>query len=184
MLFLYIHQLQFIIHKVKQGRPTPTKLSNAMGSMYAAVIFIGLQNSASVQPVVDVERTVFYRELAAGMYSALAYAFSQVTRSLMLYICRLFYICNVFLCPLLVKFLLLLQAIVEIPYIFSQTVLYGVLVYAMISFQWTAAKIFWYLFFMFFTYSGMIAVSLTPNQNFSMILPEYFQHHGTSFRVL
>ena len=96
MSFLYIHQLQFIIHKVKQGRPTPTKLSNAMGSMYAAVIFIGLQNSASVQPVVDVERTVFYRELAAGMYSALAYAFSQVTRSLMLYICRLFYICNVF----------------------------------------------------------------------------------------
>lgn len=96
MLFLYIHQLQFIIHKVKHGRSMPTKLSNAMGSMHAAVIFIGLQNSASVQPVVDVERTVFYRELAAGMYSALAYAFSQVTRSLMLYICRLFYICNVF----------------------------------------------------------------------------------------
>uniref|UniRef100_F6HXD9 ABC-2 type transporter transmembrane domain-containing protein n=1 Tax=Vitis vinifera TaxID=29760 RepID=F6HXD9_VITVI len=115
-----------MLWKLGNKWPTPTKLSNAMGSMYAAVIFIGLQNSASVQPVVDVERTVFYRELAAGMYSALAYAFSQ--------------------------------AIVEIPYIFSQTVLYGVLVYAMISFQWTAAKIFWYLFFMFFTYSGMIAL--------------------------
>ena len=51
-----------------------------MGSMYAAVIFLGVQNSSSVQPVVAVERTVFYRERAAGMYSALPYAFAQVTR--------------------------------------------------------------------------------------------------------
>ena len=53
-------------------------LSNAMGSMYAAVLFLGVQNAASVQPVVSVERTVFYREKAAGMYSAMAYAFAQV----------------------------------------------------------------------------------------------------------
>lgn len=51
---------------------------NAMGSMYAAVLFIGVKNSNSVQPVVAVERTVFYRERAAGMYSALPYAFAQV----------------------------------------------------------------------------------------------------------
>jgi hypothetical protein len=50
-----------------------------MGSMYAAVLFLGIQNSSSVQPVVAVERTVFYRERAAGMYSALPYAFAQVT---------------------------------------------------------------------------------------------------------
>lgn len=49
-----------------------------MGSMYAAVIYIGVQNSGSVQPVVVVERTVFYRERAAGMYSAFPYAFGQV----------------------------------------------------------------------------------------------------------
>ncbi|RVW28721.1 ABC transporter G family member 40 [Vitis vinifera] len=52
-------------------------LSNAMGSMYAAVIFLGFQNGQSVQPVVVVERTVFYRERAAGMYSAMPYAFAQ-----------------------------------------------------------------------------------------------------------
>ena len=51
---------------------------NAMGSMYATVMFLGFQNTASVQPVVAVERTVFYRERAAGMYSALPYAFGQV----------------------------------------------------------------------------------------------------------
>lgn len=53
-------------------------LINAMGSMYAAVLFLGVQNASAVQPVVAVERTVFYRERAAGMYSAFPYAFGQV----------------------------------------------------------------------------------------------------------
>jgi hypothetical protein len=53
-------------------------LFNAVGSMYAAVLYIGVQNSGAVQPVVVVERTVFYRERAAGMYSAFPYAFGQV----------------------------------------------------------------------------------------------------------
>lgn len=53
-------------------------LFNAMGSMYAAVLFVGFQNSTSIQPIVAIERTVFYRERAAGMYSALPYAFGQV----------------------------------------------------------------------------------------------------------
>ncbi|KAG5607591.1 hypothetical protein H5410_029083 [Solanum commersonii] len=52
-------------------------LLNAMGSMYAATLFLGVQNCSSVQPVVAVERTVFYRERAAGMYSALPYVFVQ-----------------------------------------------------------------------------------------------------------
>ena len=54
-------------------------LANAMGSMYAAVLFLGIQNSSSVQPVVAVERTVFYRERAAGMYSAMPYAIAQAS---------------------------------------------------------------------------------------------------------
>jgi hypothetical protein len=49
-----------------------------MGSMYSAVLFIGIMNCTSVQLVVAVERTVFYRERAAGMYSAFPYAFGQV----------------------------------------------------------------------------------------------------------
>lgn len=49
-----------------------------MGSMYTAVVYIGVQNGMSVQPVVSTERTVFYRERAAGMYSALPYAIGQV----------------------------------------------------------------------------------------------------------
>lgn len=59
-------------------RSTRQDLFNAVGALYASVMFIGIQNSMMVQPVVDVERTVFYREKAAGMYSALPYAFGQV----------------------------------------------------------------------------------------------------------
>ena len=42
-------------------------LFNAMGSMYTAILFIGVQNACSVQPVVAVERTVFFREKAGGI---------------------------------------------------------------------------------------------------------------------
>ncbi|XP_059644555.1 pleiotropic drug resistance protein 1 isoform X2 [Cornus florida] len=122
-------------------------LFNAMGSMYAAVLFIGVQNATSVQPVVAIERTVFYRERAAGMYSALPYAFGQVA--------------------------------IELPYIFVQTVIYGVIVYAMIGFDWTVTKFFWYLFFMYFTFLyftfyGMMTVAVTPNHNIAAIVSSAF----------
>ncbi|KAF3677235.1 Pleiotropic drug resistance protein 3 [Capsicum annuum] len=122
-------------------------LLNAMGSMYAATLFLGVQNSSSVQPVVAVERTVFYRERAAGMYSALPYAFGQV--------------------------------VIEIPYVFVQAAFYGIIVYAMIGFEWTAAKFFWYFFIMYFTllyftFYGMMTVAVTPNQNVASIVAAFF----------
>lgn len=46
--------------------------------MFAAVLFLGATNAATVQPAIAIERTVFYREKAAGMYSAIPYAISQV----------------------------------------------------------------------------------------------------------
>ncbi|KAJ8445587.1 hypothetical protein Cgig2_012475 [Carnegiea gigantea] len=130
------------------GKTTRTQdLINAMGSMYAAVLFLGVQNASSVQPVVAVERTVFYREKAAGMFSALPYAFAQ--------------------------------ALIEIPYVFMQAAVYGILVYAMIGFEWTAAKFFWYLFFMFFTllyftFYGMMSVAITPNHHVASIVAAAF----------
>ncbi|XP_057454234.1 pleiotropic drug resistance protein 1-like [Lotus japonicus] len=122
-------------------------LFNALGSMYTAVLFLGIQNSASVQPVVAVERTVFYRERAAGMYSALPYALAQV--------------------------------IIEIPYVFAQALSYGLIVYAMMGFEWTVEKFFWYLFFMFFTlcyftYYGMMTVAVTPNHHVASIVAAAF----------
>ncbi|KAL3650918.1 transcription factor [Castilleja foliolosa] len=92
---------------------TQQDLFNAMGSMYAAINFLGFQYGSTVQPVVAIERTVFYREKAAGMYSALPYAFSQF--------------------------------LIEIPYVFVQSIVYGLIVYSMMGFDWTAVKFFWFL---------------------------------------
>ncbi|KAM7513222.1 hypothetical protein LguiB_012097 [Lonicera macranthoides] len=122
-------------------------LFNAMGSMYAAVLFIGVQNATSVQPVVAVERTVFYRERAAGMYSALPYAFAQV--------------------------------MIELPNIFVQTIIYGLIVYSMIGFEWTVVKFFWHIFFMYFTllyftFYGMMTVAVTPNHTIAAIVSSGF----------
>ncbi|CAO2191404.1 unnamed protein product [Urochloa humidicola] len=126
---------------------TSQDLLNAMGSMYSAVMFIGIMNSTSVQPVVAVERTVFYRERAAGMYSAFPYAFGQV--------------------------------VIELLYALAQDILYGVIVYSMIGFEWTTAKFFWYLFFgyftlLYFTFYGMMAVGLTPNYHIASIVSSAF----------
>lgn len=48
--------------------------------MYSAVMFLGATNTSAVMSVVAVERTVFYRERAAGMYSPLSYAIAQVLK--------------------------------------------------------------------------------------------------------
>ncbi|GAV89222.1 LOW QUALITY PROTEIN: ABC_tran domain-containing protein/ABC2_membrane domain-containing protein/PDR_assoc domain-containing protein [Cephalotus follicularis] len=116
---------------------------NAMGSYYASVLFSGVQCSSSVQPVVGVERTIFYRERAAGMYSALPYALAQV--------------------------------MIELPYLLAQSAISGTIVYAMIGFERTAAKFFWYQFLnyfalLYFTFYGMMVAALTPNNQVSAIL--------------
>lgn len=124
-----------------------TTLRMVIGSMYTAVMFVGINNCSTVQPIVSIERTVFYRERAAGMYSAMPYAIAQV--------------------------------VIEIPYVFVQTTYYTLIVYAMMSFQWTAAKFFWFFFisyfsFLYFTYYGMMTVSISPNHEVASIFAAAF----------
>ncbi|XP_047970784.1 pleiotropic drug resistance protein 1-like [Salvia hispanica] len=126
---------------------TQQDLLNAMGSMYASINFLGFQYGSTVQPVVAIERTVFYRERAAGMYSALPYAFSQF--------------------------------LIEIPYVLVQSVVYGLIVYSMMGFDWTGEKFFWFLFFFFFSLLyfvlyGMMTVAVTPNHNVAAIISSFF----------
>lgn len=59
-------------------RETAQELMVVMGALYSANLFLGVNNASSVQPIVSIERTVFYREKAAGMYSPIAYAVAQV----------------------------------------------------------------------------------------------------------
>ncbi|KAG5010999.1 hypothetical protein JHK87_019514 [Glycine soja] len=53
-------------------------LFNVLGSMYIAVIFLGLNYCSTILPYVATERAVLYREKFAGMYSSTAYSFAQV----------------------------------------------------------------------------------------------------------
>lgn len=80
LLFLIIILLQSWNSKKQQD------LFNLLGSIYSAVMFLGASNASAVQPIVGIERTVFYRERAAGMYSAVPYAFGQVRRRIIFYI--------------------------------------------------------------------------------------------------
>uniref|UniRef100_A0A0D9XCM6 ABC transporter domain-containing protein n=1 Tax=Leersia perrieri TaxID=77586 RepID=A0A0D9XCM6_9ORYZ len=148
-VFTVIHSLVFgtMFWGIGRKRQNQQALFSAMGSMYSACLTIGLQSSTSIQPVVSVERTVFYRERASHMYSPLPYALGQV--------------------------------IIELPYIFLQTLIYGVLMYAMIGYEWTWAKFIWFMFFMYFTllyytFYGMMSVGLTPNYAMSTVVSTTF----------
>ncbi|CAN1282354.1 ABC transporter G family member 31 [Linum perenne] len=130
-------------------RDTTQSLFTVMGAMYGSCIFLGVSNASTVQPIVSIERTVFYREKAAGMHSPLAYAAAQV------------------------------EGIVEVPYIFAQTILYCFITYFMIGFDQNAGKFILYMVFMFltftyFTFWGMMAVGLTPNQNLAAVVSSAF----------
>lgn len=68
-----------------------------------------------------------------------------------------------------------MQLLVELPYVLVQSIMYGLVVYSTIGFDWTAAKFMWFFFFMFFTflyytYYGMMTVALTPNAPFAAIV--------------
>ncbi|KAL9660657.1 hypothetical protein QQ045_025474 [Rhodiola kirilowii] len=133
-------------------RDTTQDLYTVMGALYSACMFLGISNSSSVQPVVSIERTVFYRERAAGMYSPYPYALAQAS---------------------------FIQGLVEIPYILVQTIIYGVITFFMINFERTIKKFFMYLVFMFltftyFTFYGMMAVGLTPSQQLAAVISSAF----------
>nr|GEV71750.1 ABC transporter G family member 31 [Tanacetum cinerariifolium] len=132
---------------VGSKRDTTQNLMVLMGALYTAVMFLGVNNSSTVQPVIAIERTVFYRERAAGMYSAIPYAIAQ--------------------------------GLVEIPYIAVQTISYGIITYFMINFERTMGKFLLYLVFMFltftyFTFYGMVAIGLTPNQQMAAVVSSAF----------
>ncbi|PON71212.1 ABC type transporter protein [Trema orientale] len=117
-------------------RNTPKDLLNAMGSMYAAVFFIGVHNGSSVRKVVWIERLVYYREKAAGMYSAFPYTFAQV----MIEIPYIF--CQATVCSVIVYTMIGFEWTVE-------------------KFFW---YLFFTLFAMlYFTFYGMMVVAATPN---------------------
>ncbi|KAK6122137.1 hypothetical protein DH2020_044127 [Rehmannia glutinosa] len=68
-------------YNAERLRDSTQNLFVVLGALYASVMFLGVNNSSSVQPVISIERTVFYREKAAGMYSPFPFAFAQANFS-------------------------------------------------------------------------------------------------------
>ncbi|KAL9227633.1 hypothetical protein vseg_003301 [Gypsophila vaccaria] len=122
-------------------------LFNAMGSMYAACLFLGVENASSIRPVVGVERTVFYREKAAGLYSALPYALAQAFIEI----------------PYI-----LIQAILY------GTIVYTMIGFEwnVAKFLWYIY--FMFFTFLYFTYYGMMTVAVTPNHHIANIVASAF----------
>ena len=59
-------------------RGTEQQVYNTLGALLTSTLFMGILNSIFVQPVVGNERTVFYRERAAGMYSVAPWYLAMV----------------------------------------------------------------------------------------------------------
>ena len=58
-------------------RESAQDLGNILGSLYLAMLFLGIINSMTCQPVAYTERGVMYRERATGMYHELPFALAQ-----------------------------------------------------------------------------------------------------------
>ena len=128
-------------------RETQQDLFNAMGSMYSAILFIGITNGTAVQPVVSVERFVSYRERAAGMYSALSFAFAQVV----------------------IEFpYVFAQAIIYSSIFYSM----ASFLWTFDRFIWYL--FFMYFTMLYFTFYGMMTTAVTPNHNVAAIIAAPF----------
>ncbi|KAA8516691.1 hypothetical protein F0562_016803 [Nyssa sinensis] len=130
----------------------PTKarqqdLMNLLGAMYAAVFFLGASNASAVQSIVAIERTVFYRERAAGMYSALPFAFAQVA------------IETIYVAIQTFVYTLLLYSMISFEWEAAK-------------FLW----FYYYILmcFIYFTMYGMMVVALTPGHQIAAIVMSFF----------
>ncbi|CAH9122315.1 unnamed protein product [Cuscuta epithymum] len=149
--FLYVTIVALILGSIfwDMGTKKSTRqdLFNAMGSMYAAILFIGVQHASAVQPVVVVERTIFYREKAAGMYSAFPYAISQVVIEIPYIILQSAVYCGI------------VYAMVGFEWTPAK-------------FLWYFFMMFFSL--LYFTLYGMMCVAVTSNEGIAAIISVFF----------
>ncbi|KAF3454238.1 hypothetical protein FNV43_RR04685 [Rhamnella rubrinervis] len=132
---------------VGSKRHSTGDLFMVMGALYSSCLFLGVNNASSVQPVVSIERTVFYREKAAGMYSPFSYAAAQ----------GLVEIPYVILQTLIYGFITYFMINFEKDV--GKFLLY---------------MLFMFLTFTYFTFYGMMAVGLTSSQHMAAVISSAF----------
>uniref|UniRef100_A0A0D9XIH8 ABC transporter domain-containing protein n=1 Tax=Leersia perrieri TaxID=77586 RepID=A0A0D9XIH8_9ORYZ len=131
-----------IFWNVGMKRESTEDILLIMGSLYSACLFLGVNNASSVQPVVSVERTVYYRERAAKMYSSFPYAAAQGLVEIP------------YIAVQTLIFGLVTYFMVNYERNIRKLVLY---------------LIYMFLTFTYFTFYGMVAVGLTPTQHMASV---------------
>ncbi|CAI5477819.1 unnamed protein product [Closterium sp. Yama58-4] len=56
---------------------TPQQIVNVTGALCTTALFLGWSNIATIQPIIAMERSIYYRERGAGMFVAIPYALAQ-----------------------------------------------------------------------------------------------------------
>ncbi|KAG8091552.1 hypothetical protein GUJ93_ZPchr0012g20034 [Zizania palustris] len=136
-----------IFWNVGMKRESTEDLLLIMGALYAACLFLGVNNASSVQPVVSVERTVYYRERAAKMYSSFPYAAAQGLVEIP------------YIAVQTLIFGLITYFMINYERNIRKLVLY---------------LIYMFLTFTYFTFYGMVAVGLTPTQQTAAVVSSAF----------
>ncbi|KAL5806630.1 hypothetical protein ACOSQ4_029363 [Xanthoceras sorbifolium] len=124
-------------------RDSTQALFMVMGALYSACLFLGVNNASSVQPIVSIERTVFYRERAAGMYAPFSYAAAQG-------LVEIPYI--------------LVQTIIY------RIITYFMVNFERTASKFFLYILFMFLTFTYFTFYGMMAVGLSPNPDLADVI--------------
>ncbi|CAN1747659.1 ABC transporter G family member 39 [Linum perenne] len=120
---------------------------NLLGATYCSVAFLGGSCASGVMPVVSIERTILYREKAAGMYSELAYAIAQVSIET-IYVALQTFIYSV-----------ILFLMIGYPWHAS-------------NFLWFYFFVF--MSFLYYTLYGMMLLALTPSYPIAAIAMSFF----------
>ncbi|CAI0467875.1 unnamed protein product [Linum tenue] len=132
---------------VGSQRDTTRALFTVMGALYSSCVVLGVSNASTVQSGVSIERTVFYREKAAGMYSPLSYAAAQG-------IVEIPYI--------------------AVQTILYSIITYFMINFERDAGKFFMYMVFMFLTFSYFTFFGMMAVGLTATQSLSVVVSSSF----------
>ncbi|KAK7275991.1 hypothetical protein RIF29_17120 [Crotalaria pallida] len=149
LIFTAISALIFgtVFWDVGTKRSSTQDLMVVMGALYSACLFLGVNNASSVQPIVSIERTVFYREKAAGMYSPIAYAAAQG---------------------------LIEVPYIAVQTILFGIITYFMVNFERTAGKFFLYLVFMFLTFTYFTFYGMMAVGLTPSQHLAAVISSAF----------
>ncbi|OAE27422.1 hypothetical protein AXG93_3911s1040 [Marchantia polymorpha subsp. ruderalis] len=130
------------------GRESESEKSvySVIGAMYGSTFFLGIINASTVQSIVSTERTVYYRERAAGMYSSIPYGLSQILIEIPYCFLQSVIYCSI------------TYSMIGLEWTISKFFSY---------------LFFYFSAYLNFTLYGMLAVGITPNEQLAFIVSTF-----------